>query len=205
MDKYLSCSAFGNIKDLSLRFDLSYKERCLVMNSAHPSRRFVSDLFQTRKDLSLLDLKNDLEKASKPPNKKIFKKIIKDIQDGSVSFSLSSNLGELALNSEAMSYIMENIADNLVPEEGTLLPTWEDIGGWHGYKVTQLSTFSQIIPSIRDKKISRLLSLISSNEQSLPISKFVEKVRHIKRNDVAMAIKELCQMKMVSKLMPIIT
>ena len=197
VDEILNCSAFGNIKVLSLRFDLSYKERCLVMNSAVPSRRFVKDLFRTRKDLTLLDLKKDLEVYCEPPNRVIFKKIVKDIKSRSVSFSLSSTLGELASDSETMLYIMDNIADNLVPEEGTLLPTWKNIGCCHGYKVKQLCTFTE--NKKKGEKTKRLLSLISRNEQPLHVSTFIKKVRSMKRNDVAIVIEKWCKMKSVSK------
>ena len=193
----LDHSTFGNIKDLSLTFCLSYRERCLVMTCALPCRHFVTELFKTRKDLTLLDLKNDIEEKRKPPNKMIFKKIEGDIKSRSVSFSLRSKLCELVVDNTVMEYMMANFADNLIPETGTLLPAWENVGHCHGYTIKNFTAIRNKFQST-NSRIDRLLSLICENDPSFPISKFIAKLKNIKRNDIAVEIEKWRDMKMVS-------
>jgi len=189
LDNKLSCCSFGGIKDLSLRCDLSYKDRCHVLTSKFPCRSFIEDLFCEKSELSLCDVKNDIEILCDIPNKKIFKRIEEDIKNKLVTFSLDSKLYELAENPEIMLYIEDKIADNLIPEEGTLLPTWKDIGSRHGYGTNQFNTFCENCQST-DRKTERLLSLLCARKELLSISILIEKLKHMNRNDVVIVLEE---------------
>ena len=196
LNNKLSCWSFGGIKDLSLRCDLSYKDRCHVMNSKVPCRSFVEDLFRTKTNLSLCDLKNDIERLCKIPNKKIFKRIEEDIKNNLVTFSLDSKLYELAENPKIMLYIEDKIVDNLIPEEGTQLPTWKDVGSCHGYETSDLNSFCDNFQST-DSRTQRLLSLLCARKELLPISILIEKLKHMHRNDIVIVVEEWLHVKMV--------
>ena len=196
LDNKLSCCSFGGIKDLSLRCDLSYKDRCHVLTSKFPCRSFIEDLFCEKSELSLCDVKNDIEILCDIPNKKIFKRIEEDIKNKLVTFSLDSKLYELAENPEIMLYIEDKIADNLIPEEGTLLPTWKDIGSRHGYGTNQFNTFCENCQST-DRKTERLLSLLCARKELLSISILIEKLKHMNRNDVVIVLEEWLRVTMV--------
>ena len=196
LDIKLKYSSFGSIKDLSLRFPLCYKKRCLVLNSAVPCCRFFRDLFKERKELSLADLKNDIEKRRKLPNKMVFKKIEEDIRNGLVSISLDSKFCDLKNDRNIMIYIKNSIAYNLIPDEGTLLPTWKDVASLHGYTIDELNGFCKQ-NQIRETAIQRLLSFTSAEEQSRPISEFIRKLELIKRNDMVIVVKKWLDTKTV--------
>ena len=198
LDNKLSYCSFGGIKDLCLRCGLPYKERCSVLNSKLASRIFFKDLCRTKEELSFRDLKNDVEKC-KIPNKKIFKKIEEDMEDEQndlVTFSLDSKLYTLTEDPKIMQYIEDNIADNLIPEEGTLLPSWKDVGGNHGYRSPQFNIFCKNCPST-DTETERLLSLLCARKKLLPISIFIEKLKHMNRNDVVIMMKKWLRVTMV--------
>ena len=192
----LNYSSFGSIKDLSLRFPLCYKKRCSVLNSVDPCRSFFKDLFKERKELSLTDLQNDIEKGGKVPNRMVFKKIKEDISNGLVSMSLDSTFGDLNKDSKIKAYIENSIVYNLIPDEGTLLPTWKNVGSCHGYTIDELNGFYKQV-RIGETAIQRLLSLISAEGQSLPISEFVRMLELINRNDLVIVVKKWLDTKMV--------
>ena len=208
LDADLDHSFPGSIKDLILTFPLSYKERCIVMNSKLPSRAFFKNLLKTKVELPIRDLQIDLEKNSTFPNKIIFKKINKDLKEGVQSFSVDSKLGDFPKDSQVHLYIMENIADNLMPEEQTLLPTWKNIASHHGYSSQNILSFCNVQSTVT--KVERLLSLICEKEPSLPISLFIDKLILIERNDIVGKVEKWRDSKVVSicvssKLKPIIS
>ena len=186
----------GNIRDLTLRFPLSYKERCIVLNSPLPSRACFKNLLKSQTKLLIGDLQNDLEKF-KFPNKIIFKKINEDIQKESVSFSLKSKLGDITEDSQEVLYILDNIADNLVPEDHTLLPNWKNVASNHGYSSGNISSFCNVMKSSVNKT-ENLLSLICAKEPSLAISDFIEKLMLIGRDDIVRKVHMWCDSKVVS-------
>lgn len=200
LDRKLNFPKYGNVKDLSLRFRLCYKKRCLVFNSAIPCCRFFSDLFKEREELSLTDLRNDIESVKKGlnlPNKLVFKKIEEDIRNRMVSFSLKTKLCDLNNDRNSMIYLNKGIVYNLVPMEGTLLPTWKNVGSNHGYTEDELDSFCKLVQGEKTPT-QRLLSLISAEEQSLPISAFIKKLKQIQRHDVVLIVEEWRDMKMAS-------
>ena len=200
LDDKLDLSAFGNVKDLSLSFPLSFKERSNILNSVLACRDFFRHLSKWKPDVKLLDLQFDVETFSLLPNRKngrIFKKINEDIRDGLVSLSLSSTLGKLAKNPISMLYIEENIADNLAPEEGNLLPNWKDIGSCHGYKNSELEAICKKHQS-KESKTERLFSLLCNMEPPPSLSRFIQHCRAIKRNDIARVLEGWYDRTMVS-------
>ena len=200
LDARLDLSTFGNIKDLSLTFPLSFKERSNILNSTRPCRGFFRHLFKWRADLELSDLQFIVERSCKLPNKTIFKKINEDEIKGLLSFSFSSKLGELAKSPISMLYIEENIADNLAPEEGNLLPNWKDIGSCHGYKNSELEAICKKHQST-ESRAQRLLSLLCKKEPLPSLSRFIQNCRDIKRNDIARVLEGWRDKKRVSTIM----
>ena len=196
LDAYLDNSLPGNIRDLTLRYPLSYKERCIVLNSPLPSRACFKNLLKNKTDLLIGDLQNDLEKFTFP-NKIIFKKINEDIKNYSVSFSLESKLGDFTVDSQEMIYIWENIADNLVPEKCTLLPNWKNVASNHGYIQEEIDSFCNVIQS-PERKTKKLLSMVCAKEPLLPISDFIEKLVLIGRDDIVRKVHMWCDKKVVS-------
>ena len=190
LDARLDLSAFGNIKDLSLNFPLSFQERSNILNSVLACREFFTHLFKWRPDVKLLDLQFDVEESSLLPNRTIFKKINEDIRDGIVSLSLSNTLGELATNDNKL-YVKENIVDNLAPEEGNLLPNWKHIGSLHGYRRSELMAISNKHYST-ESKTAKLLSLLCEKESLPSLSSFIQNCRDIKRNDIAGLLVDWC-------------
>ena len=191
LDARLDLSAFGNIKDLSLKFPLSFKERSSILNSVLACREFFTHLFKWRPDVKLLDLQFDVEESSLLPNRTIFKKINEDIRDGLVSLSLSNTLGELATNPPNKLYVEENIVDNLAQEEGNLLPNWKHIASLHGYRSSELMAIFNKHCST-ESKTAKLLSLLCAKESLPSLSSFMRSCRDIKRNDIAGLLVDWC-------------
>ena len=199
LDARLDLSAFGNIKDLSLSFPLSFKERSKILNSVRACRDFFTHLFKWKPDVKLLDLQFNVEESSLLPNRTIFKKINEDIKDGSVSLSLSNTLGELATNPRNKLYVQENIVDNLAPEEGNLLPNWKHIASLHGYRSSELMAISNKNYST-EGKTKKLLTLLCANKSLPSLSSFMQNCRDIKRNDIAGLLVDWCN-RVVSTIM----
>ena len=200
LDARLDSSAFGNIKDLSLNFPLSFKQRSNILTSKRPCRGFFRHLFKWKVNLMLSDLQTIDKRSLKLPNPKIFKRIIKDERKGLLSFSLSSKLGELANDRRSMLYIMKNIADNLAPEEGNLLQNWKDIGSCHGYKTSDLEAICKRHQST-ESKTQRLLSLLCKKKPLPSLSRFIQNCRDIKRNDIARVLEGWLDKTRVSSIM----
>ena len=219
------CSAFGSIRDLTLTFSLTYKERSNILTSVLPCRGFFRHFFKWKSSdktgLKLSDIQYDIEESCTQPNKSkckihgkkrskspstmmcrlpnrmIFRKVLKDVDNRRVSFTLSSSLGELKEDPESMKYITQNIVDNLSPEERTQLPTWKDVGYNHGYIASDFNDFYKVHKN-EETAIERLLSTVCEKEPLLPISCFIERLTQIRRNDIARVLENWRDVKMVS-------
>ena len=186
LERKLKYSLFGNIKDLILRFPLSYKERCSIMSNVYPSRNFFTNLFKERPSKNLSDLQDQLEKRWMP-NKMIFQKV------NEVSLTSSYTLGELEKD-RGMPYVWDNIADNLIPEDGTLLPTWKDIASDNGYSFEEIKLFCEVSTST-EPTARKLLSLLISKRVTL--SAFIQKLNDIRRNDIIKLVEDWFNIRMV--------
>jgi len=192
LEKKLEYLSIGSIKDLILRFPLSYKERCSIMSNVLPSRAFFANLFRKRPTKQLSDLQGHLEKR-RMPNKMVFKNI------NEVSLTSSCTLGELEKYC-GMQYVLDNIADNLIPEDGTLLPTWKNIASASGYSLQEINLFCKVHQNT-EFKAKRLLTLLCSKSENLPA--FIQKLNDIGRNDIAQLVEDWRNTRMGRKRSPV--
>ena len=190
LEKNVESSSFSKLKDLLLAFELSYEDRCKVLNSATPCLAFFENLSKKEPELSLRDLRHDIEIKAMHPNKMIFKKIEEDIANSFVSFTLDSTLGELSAVPKNWFYILETIAGNLTPEKETLLISWESIASFHEYRIAEINNFKIIARYRVESPFQKFLSFLCANQPSLTVSEFVKKLRKIKREGAAEMVEE---------------
>ena len=197
LENNLVRTSLNSINDLQLAFEFSYEDRCKVLRCATPCQAFFENLSKSKPRLSLQYIKDEVEMSrhedtntSIKPNMSIFMNIEKDIRNGSVSFTLASTLGELSDNAKDWLYISENVVANLVPLRGTLLISWENIASKCGYTAGNITTFKQRNTNPDESPLQKILHLLLAREPLLHVSVFVDKLRQIKREDIANMVEE---------------
>jgi len=118
----------------------------------------------------------------------IFMKIEKDIANGLVCFTLDTTLEGLSNSPKDWLYVLETIAGNLNPKEGTLLKSWRDIAGDHGYKSSEILGFQR--RNKEESPIRKLFSLLSARTPSFTVCSLVEKLKQMRREDVAIMVEQ---------------
>ena len=198
LESKLESSSFNNLRDLLLVFELSSEDRCKVLNSATPCLAFFENLSKKKPKLSLHELREDIEIKTRHPNKMIFKKIDEDIEKGLAKFTLDSTLGELSAFPKDWCYILDTIAGNLTPEKETLLISWENIASLHKYTADDIANFKRMARNQDESPFQKFLFLLCTNQPSLTVSEFVNKLEKIKRKDAATMVKRWLKSNMVS-------
>ena len=193
LENKLEGASISNIKELLFVFEFSYEERCKILSSSTACLAFFEHLSKCRPNLTLRDLRNDVENeyvCSHPiSNMSIFMKIDEDIWNGFVSFKLDSTLGELSAVPNDWQYILERVAGELIPEKGTMRPSWENVASAHGYSTDDIHYFKRHSTEHDKRPLQKLLSLLCAREHAPTVSLFVEKLREIKRADVASMVE----------------
>jgi len=190
LESKLEDTSTNNIKDLLLILELSYEDRCKILESATSSLAFFENLSKSKPHLSLRELKASIEKVTSKaqPNMTIFMKIEKDIANGLVCFTLDTTLEGLSNSPKDWLYVLETIAGNLNPKEGTLLKSWRDIAGDHGYKSSEILGFQR--RNKEESPIRKLFSLLSARTPSFTVCSLVEKLKQMRREDVAIMVEQ---------------
>lgn len=200
LESKLEGTSINNIKDLLHAFELPYADRCKILKCATQCLAFFENLSKNKPHLSLSNLKDTIENNSSnlKPNTEIFMKIERDIANGIVPFKLDTTLGELSNEPKNWLYILEEVACKLVPDDGTQLTRWENIASAYSYSSTEIASFQQ--NNNEETPTRKLLLLLCTKYPSLPVRLFVEKLRQIGREDVAIMVERWSEGTMDSEL-----
>jgi len=200
LESKLEGTSINNIKDLLHAFELPYADRCKILKCATQCLAFFENLSKNKPHLSLSNLKDTIENNSSnlKPNTEIFMKIERDIANGIVPFTLDTTLGELSNEPKNWLYILEEVACKLVPDDGTQLTRWENIASAYSYSSTEIASFQQ--NNNEETPTRKLLLLLCTKYPSLPVRLFVEKLRQIGREDVAIMVERWSEGTMDSEL-----
>ena len=200
LENKLEGASVSNIKDLLSAFEFSFEEQCKILNPSTANLAFFEHLSKCRPNLTLRDLRNDVEneKISSHSNMSLFSKIDEDILKGSVSIKLDSTLGKLSEVPNDWQYILERVAGNLIPAKGMMLPSWENVASAHGYSTDDINDFKRQNKDHDESPLQKVLSLLCAREHAPTVSLFVDKLRRIKREDVASMVEEWQSNRIVS-------
>ena len=210
LENELADDGLNTINTLLLAFELSCEDRCRVLRCATPCSAFLENLSTSQPQLSLQQLRDDIEMKSKElqnvpkkPNIAMFKKICEDIKNDFVSFTLTSTLGELSNDPKAWLYISNTFVANLVPQAGSLLISWDNIASKCGYTALDIANFRKVNTDTYKSPLQKILSLLCAREPSLPVLFFVKKLRQIKREDMAILVETWQGNSIVSIMIPL--
>ena len=155
------------------------------LTSVEPSRRFFTNLAETKVDITLADLKKLIEHDLGVQRLSIFPPIEEAIAEKRVAFTLESTLVEL--KGKNWLYLLENIANKLL-ENNCNLPSWKNIADHYDYSHSAIESFSLNLRELRPT--FKLFQYLSFMENVPKIATLRSHLKILKRNDIIKLLDE---------------
>ena len=186
LDSLLGIPPFKDIRKLCSEYQLS-KEQCnYIVADVLPCHAFFESLSISHPDLSLHDLRHTIEEKLRRNNKAIFIEIKEAIETGLISCSLDVKLGDLIDDSKNWLHILTILANHLLPESPSKLPSWKHIASCYGFSrsIKKFEAKNQA----KDSPTERFFSVLFSHMPSCNFYEIAKKLEGIGRKDASNCI-----------------
>ena len=175
------------LEQLAMSFNFTAGEITQIMHGSKPTQYFFTNLASREGSIKLSDLKNLIEGDELQTKKiTIFPRIITDINNERVRFTLESTLAEIASDGEHWLYFLENVANEL-PSNGFGINSWEDVAGYYKYTQIEINNF-RMRHSDTQRPTEVFFEILSHKEHVPTISTVKENLKQRQRYDVIRVI-----------------
>ena len=179
----LEDSSLKSVRSLLNEFNISAEEQLEILRYK-PCDKFFVKLALTKPELTLKKIKEDVEKLE-GANPMIFRDMR---EEKGAPFTLSETLKSVTTDTTKWVYFWEKVGLKLVQPPGSELVSWQQIATHYCFHEEEIKAFED-----DDKNANRptikLLKKLCEKDSKTPLASLLEKLRKIKREDVAKMIE----------------